>query len=62
MAEQKKEFNSALAEAQAHGFAEPDPTFDVEGYDTAHKTAVLASLAFQQDVRFTDVFVEGFRA
>jgi homoserine dehydrogenase len=52
-------FEVVLAEAQAHGFAEPDPTYDVEGYDTAHKTAVLASLAFQQDVRFADVFVEG---
>ena len=52
-------FEVVLAEAQAHGFAEPDPTYDVEGYDTAHKTAVLASLAFQQDIRFADVFVEG---
>lgn len=52
-------FETVLAEAQALGFAEPDPTYDVEGYDTAHKTAILASLAFQQDVRFSDVFVEG---
>lgn len=59
MAEDRKEFQFVLAEAQAHGFAEPDPTYDIEGYDTAHKTAILASLAFQQDIRFTDVFVEG---
>ncbi|MBX7247390.1 MAG: homoserine dehydrogenase [Candidatus Sumerlaeaceae bacterium] len=59
MAEQKKSFEAVLAEAQAHGYAEPDPTYDIEGYDTAHKTAVLASLAFQQDIRFTDVYVEG---
>lgn len=59
MAECHKAFDTVLAEAQAHGYAEPDPTFDIEGYDTAHKTAVLASLAFQQDVRYADVFVEG---
>jgi homoserine dehydrogenase len=59
MAEEHKAFDTVLAEAQAHGYAEPDPTFDIEGYDTAHKTAVMASLAFQQDVRYADVFVEG---
>lgn len=59
MAEENRAFETVLAEAQAHGFAEPDPTYDIEGYDTAHKTAILASLAFGQDVRFTDVFVEG---
>lgn len=59
MAAEHRDFSGVLAEAQAHGFAEPDPTFDVEGYDTAHKVAVLASLAFQQDIRFADVFVEG---
>lgn len=59
MEQDGRAFEVVLAEAQAHGFAEPDPTYDVEGYDTAHKTAVLASLAFQQDIRFADVFVEG---
>ncbi|MGB9690992.1 MAG: homoserine dehydrogenase [Candidatus Sumerlaeaceae bacterium] len=59
MAEEHKAFDTVLAEAQARGYAEPDPTFDIEGYDTAHKTAILASLAFQQDVRYADVFVEG---
>jgi homoserine dehydrogenase len=59
MEQDGRAFETVLAEAQAHGFAEPDPTYDVEGYDTAHKTAILASLAFQQDVRFSDVFVEG---
>ncbi len=59
MEQDGRAFETVLAEAQAHGFAEPDPTYDVEGYDTAHKTAILASLAFQQDVRFADVFVEG---
>jgi homoserine dehydrogenase len=59
MSQDGRAFETVLAEAQAHGFAEPDPTYDVEGYDTAHKTAILASLAFQQDIRFSDVFVEG---
>lgn len=59
MEQDGRAFETVLTEAQAHGFAEPDPTYDVEGYDTAHKTAILASLAFQQDIRFSDVFVEG---
>ncbi|MEI7633322.1 MAG: homoserine dehydrogenase [bacterium] len=59
MADKKLAFEPVLSEAQALGFAEPDPAYDIEGYDTAHKIAVLASLAFQQDVRFSDVFVEG---
>jgi homoserine dehydrogenase len=52
-------FDQVLAEAQAAGYAEPDPTYDIEGYDTAHKTAILASLAFGMDIRFEDVYVEG---
>lgn len=52
-------FATVLAEAQEKGFAEPDPTYDIEGYDTAHKTAILASLAFGMDVKFDDVYVEG---
>lgn len=59
MAREGRDFASVLAEAQANGYAEPDPTYDIEGYDTAHKTAVLASLAFGQDIRFNDVHVEG---
>ena len=38
--------NRALTEAQEFGYAETDPTYDIEGYDTAHKIAILASLAF----------------
>jgi homoserine dehydrogenase len=59
MANDRRDFPSVLAEAQANGYAEPDPTYDIEGYDTAHKTAVLASLAFGQDIRFQNVHVEG---
>ena len=59
MAEQGRDFHDVLKEAQDKGYAEPDPTFDVEGYDTAHKLAILASLAFSQDIRFKSVFVRG---
>lgn len=59
MAERGIDFQTALDEAQAEGYAEPDPTYDIEGYDTAHKTAILASLAFGMDIRFEDVFVRG---
>jgi homoserine dehydrogenase len=59
MAQEKRDFDDVLNEAKALGYAEPDPTYDIEGYDTAHKTAILASMAFGQDVRFQDVHVEG---
>lgn len=59
MAQEKKEFSEALHDAQERGYAEPDPTFDIEGIDTAHKITILASLAFNQDIRLNDVYVEG---
>lgn len=59
MADEGIAFNDVLRVAQEKGYAEPDPTYDIEGYDTAHKTAILASLAFGMDIRFDDVFVEG---
>jgi homoserine dehydrogenase len=59
MVESGLPFSEALEEAKAKGYAEPDPTYDIEGYDTAHKTAILASLAFGMDIRFHDVHVEG---
>lgn len=52
-------FESALAGAQAAGFAEADPTLDIEGHDTAHKLAILASIAFGMKISLKDVFVEG---
>lgn len=52
-------FDQALEEATAKGYAEPDPTYDIEGYDTAHKIAILASLAFGMDLRFDDVYTQG---
>lgn len=56
------EFGDALAEAQRLGFAEADPTADVEGYDAAAKAAILATLAFHTDVRGADVYCEGITA
>lgn len=61
MEDEKKDFGVVLNEAQKLGYAEPDPTFDVEGYDTAHKLSILASLAFGMDIRAKDVYTEGIR-
>ncbi|MDR1851793.1 MAG: homoserine dehydrogenase [Propionibacteriaceae bacterium] len=55
-------YSDVLAEAQALGYAEPDPTADVEGYDAAAKAAILASLAFHSDVKLSDVSREGITA
>ncbi len=55
-------FAEVLAEAQALGFAEADPTADVEGFDAAAKAAILASLAFHTRVRLSDVDREGITA
>ena len=59
MAERGREFADVLAEAQALGYAEADPSFDIDGIDAAHKLAILAALAFGRAVRFADVHVEG---
>jgi len=52
-------FAEALAEAQQKGYAEPDPTFDVEGYDARYKIAILTMLCFGQAARVADIPVEG---
>ena len=52
-------FQAALAEAQAKGYAEADPTLDVEGQDAAHKLAILSALAFGMKINFDDVYIEG---
>ena len=52
-------FQTALAEAQAKGYAEADPTLDVEGQDAAHKLAILSALAFGMKINFDDVYIEG---
>ena len=52
-------FADCLADAQKLGYAEADPTFDVEGFDTAHKLAILSSLCFGCEIAPDEIFVEG---
>lgn len=59
MANEDVDFDEVLKEAQDLGFAEADPTADVEGYDAARKIAILSTLSFHSKVTFKDVFVEG---
>ncbi len=54
-----KSYEQALREAQQKGFAEPDPTLDVNGEDSAHKLAILAALAFSQKINYSAIQVEG---
>jgi len=61
MAAESLDFEAALAEAMALGYAEADPTDDVDAYDAAYKLAILASIAFQTRVRLEDVYHEGIR-
>ena len=61
MRETGRGFDDVLSEAQELGYAEADPTFDVDGIDTAHKLALLASVAFGTEVDFGSVHVEGIR-
>jgi homoserine dehydrogenase len=61
MREQKREFADVLTEAQALGYAEADPSFDIDGVDAAHKLAILAALAFGRPVAFDAVYIEGIR-
>jgi len=61
MRERGREFAEVLAEAQKLGYAEADPSFDVDGIDAAHKLAILAALAFGRPVAFDAVHVEGIR-
>lgn len=59
MREKQRAFDQALAEAQALGYAEADPTFDVEGIDAAHKLTILASIAFGIPLQFEKIYTEG---
>jgi homoserine dehydrogenase len=59
MSDENCGFDSALKEAQEKGFAEADPTFDIEGIDSAHKIAVLTRLAYGTPVPFDDITVSG---
>ena len=62
MRDEGQGFDAALASAQAQGFAEADPAFDVEGIDAAHKLALLASNAFGVKVPFDQIYIEGITA
>jgi homoserine dehydrogenase len=59
MLEEHRSFGDVLKEAQAKGYAEADPSFDVGGFDTAHKLALLTSLAFGTRVAFDQIHIEG---
>jgi homoserine dehydrogenase len=59
MAEDGSSFAEALAEAQRLGYAEPDPTADVEGLDAAAKAAIIATIAFGAQITAADVYTEG---
>ena len=59
MRDKGRTFDDVLAEAQALGYAEADPTFDVEGVDAAHKLTILASIAFGIPLQFDKAYTEG---
>ncbi|HRK18875.1 MAG TPA: homoserine dehydrogenase [Hyphomicrobiaceae bacterium] len=59
MEQEKRSFADVLKEAQAKGYAEADPTFDVGGFDTAHKLSLLAALAFNTKVAADQIHIEG---
>ena len=59
MAQDGSDFDSVLREAQELGYAEKDPTADVEGYDACRKIAILTSLAYGQQVDYEDIYTEG---
>jgi homoserine dehydrogenase len=59
MEEKRFSFEEALADAQTKGYAEADPTLDISGMDAAHKTAILATMAFGRYFRAGEVYVEG---
>jgi homoserine dehydrogenase len=59
MTQEGADFSDVLTTAQELGYAEPDPTFDVEGVDTAHKLAILVSLCFGTKIDFNSIYTEG---
>ncbi len=62
MQKEGRSFEDCLKEAQKLGYAEADPTFDIGGFDTAHKIAILASIAFGAEVDADAVYVEGIQS
>ncbi len=61
MAETGASFESVLLDAQREGFAEADPSFDIDGVDAAHKLAILATLAFDAEIAMADISIRGIR-
>lgn len=59
MEEDNLSFSACLEQAQQLGYAEADPTFDVEGFDTAHKLSLLTSLAFGTEINSEEIYIEG---
>ncbi|NIN36291.1 MAG: homoserine dehydrogenase, partial [Gammaproteobacteria bacterium] len=59
MRDKGRDFEDVLKEAQALGYAEADPTFDVEGIDAAHKLTILGSIAFGIHLQFDKTYTEG---
>jgi homoserine dehydrogenase len=62
MQEERRPFAEVLKEAQAAGYAEADPTFDIGGYDAAHKLTLLTSLVFGTRVAFDQIHIEGIQS
>ena len=62
MTDEGRDFSEVLKEAQGHGYAEADPTLDIEGLDSAHKLQILATLAFRTPVDLKDIHTEGITA
>jgi homoserine dehydrogenase len=62
MTDEGRDFSEVLKEAQAHGYAEADPTLDIDGLDSAHKLQILATLAFRTPVDLKDIYTEGITA
>jgi homoserine dehydrogenase len=61
MSDENMAFDEALKIAQEKGFAEADPTFDIEGFDAGHKIAILAMLAFNKNIEYTSIPIEGIK-
>jgi len=62
MTAEEEDFSVALRKAQEKGYAEADPTLDISGGDSAHKLAILASIAFGYEISLDDIFVEGIES
>ena len=61
MTKNNLDFNVVLKDAQEKGYAEADPTFDIDGIDTAHKLCILSSIAFCNVISFDNIFIRGIR-